>query len=64
MWDTSLQSLMFGRMIEHMNWFFALVSVVTLALGGSQRRPPPSVEPRSGRSIVEKSGLISGGDRW
>jgi putative ABC transport system permease protein len=34
MWDTSLQSLMFGRMIEHMNWFFALVSVVTLALGG------------------------------
>ena len=34
MWDTSVQSLMFGRMIEHMNWFFALVSVVTLALGG------------------------------
>jgi putative ABC transport system permease protein len=25
---------MFGRMIAHMNWFFALVSVVTLALGG------------------------------
>ncbi len=34
MWDTSLETLMFGRMIEHMNWFFALVSVVTLALGG------------------------------
>ena len=34
MWDTTLQTLMFGRMIEHMNWFFALVSVVTLALGG------------------------------
>jgi putative ABC transport system permease protein len=34
MWDTSLQSLMFGRMIEHMNFFFGLVSVVTLALGG------------------------------
>jgi putative ABC transport system permease protein len=33
-WDTSLQTLMFGRMIDHMNWFFALVSVVTLALGG------------------------------
>ena len=33
-WDTSLQTLMFGRMIAHMNWFFALVSVVTLALGG------------------------------
>jgi putative ABC transport system permease protein len=34
MWDTNLQSLMFSRMIGHMNWFFALVSVVTLALGG------------------------------
>jgi putative ABC transport system permease protein len=34
MWDTSLETLMFGRMIDHMNWFFALVSVVTLALGG------------------------------
>ena len=34
MWDTTLQTLMFGRMIAHMNWFFALVSVVTLALGG------------------------------
>jgi len=34
MWDTTLQTLMFGRMIEHMNWFFALVGVVTLALGG------------------------------
>jgi putative ABC transport system permease protein len=33
-WDTSLETLMFGRMIEHMNWFFGLVSVVTLSLGG------------------------------
>jgi putative ABC transport system permease protein len=34
MWDTTLQTLMFSRMIAHMNRFFALVSVVTLALGG------------------------------
>jgi putative ABC transport system permease protein len=34
MWDTSIETLMFGRMISHMNWFFGLVSVVTLALGG------------------------------
>ena len=34
MWDTSLQSLMFGRMIDTMNGFFSLVGLVTLALGG------------------------------
>jgi putative ABC transport system permease protein len=34
MWDTSLSTLMFGRMIGHMNVFFAIVGVVTLALGG------------------------------
>ena len=34
MWDTSLQTLMFGRMIGHMNVFFTIVGVVTLALGG------------------------------
>ncbi len=34
MWDTSLQTLMFGRMISHMNVFFTIVGVVTLALGG------------------------------
>ncbi len=34
MWDTSLQTLMFGRMIDHMKQFFTIVGVVTLALGG------------------------------
>ena len=34
MWDTSLQTLMFGRMIGHMKQFFTIVGVVTLALGG------------------------------
>jgi putative ABC transport system permease protein len=34
MWDTSLQTLMFGRMMEHMKLFFTVVGVVTLALGG------------------------------
>jgi putative ABC transport system permease protein len=34
MWDTSLNTLMFGRMIDHMKVFFTVVGVVTLALGG------------------------------
>jgi len=34
MWDTTLQTLMFGRMIEHMKLFFTVVGVVTLSLGG------------------------------
>jgi putative ABC transport system permease protein len=34
MWDTSLQTLMFGRMIGTMKDFFSIVGVVTLALGG------------------------------
>jgi len=33
-WDTSLQTLMFDRMISHMRRFFTIVGVVTLALGG------------------------------
>jgi putative ABC transport system permease protein len=33
-WDTSLESLMFGRMIDAMKGFFSLVGIVTLALGG------------------------------
>jgi putative ABC transport system permease protein len=33
-WDTSLQSLLFGRMVERMKSFFSLVGIVTLALGG------------------------------
>jgi putative ABC transport system permease protein len=33
-WDTSLQSLMFGRMIDTMRQFFGIVGVITLALGG------------------------------
>lgn len=33
-WDTSLQSLLFGRMVDRMKRFFGLVGVVTLALGG------------------------------
>jgi putative ABC transport system permease protein len=34
MWDTALQSLMFGRMVQTMKDFFSLVGLVTLALGG------------------------------
>jgi putative ABC transport system permease protein len=34
MWDTSLQTLMFGRMIDRMRDFFTLVGLVTLGLGG------------------------------
>jgi putative ABC transport system permease protein len=34
MWDTSLQTLMFDRMIGHMKQFFSIVGIVTLALGG------------------------------
>jgi putative ABC transport system permease protein len=34
MWDTSLNTLMFGRMIGHMKQFFSIVGIVTLALGG------------------------------
>jgi putative ABC transport system permease protein len=33
-WDTSLETLMFGRMIGHMKQFFTIVGVVTLLLGG------------------------------
>jgi putative ABC transport system permease protein len=33
-WDTSVQSLMFGRMVDGMKNFFSLVGIVTLALGG------------------------------
>jgi putative ABC transport system permease protein len=34
MWDTTLQTLMFSRMIGGMKDFFSVVGVVTLALGG------------------------------
>jgi putative ABC transport system permease protein len=34
MWDTSLQTLMFDRMIGHLQQFFTVVGIVTLALGG------------------------------
>jgi putative ABC transport system permease protein len=34
MWDTTLQTLMFSRMVTKMNDFFGLVGFVTLALGG------------------------------
>jgi putative ABC transport system permease protein len=34
MWDTSLNTLMFDRMIGHMRVFFTIVGVVTLVLGG------------------------------
>ena len=34
MWDTSLETLMFSRMIGHMKQFFTIVGIVTLALGG------------------------------
>jgi putative ABC transport system permease protein len=33
-WDTALQTLMFGRMIGHMKRFFSIVGLVTLSLGG------------------------------
>lgn len=33
-WDTSLESLMFSRMIDKMREFFSVVGVITLALGG------------------------------
>ena len=34
MWDTSVESMMFGRMIDRMRDFFTIVGLVTLALGG------------------------------
>jgi putative ABC transport system permease protein len=34
MWDTSISSLMMGRMVEAMDGFFSIVGIVTLALGG------------------------------
>ena len=34
MWDTTLETLMFGRMIDTMKQFFSIVGLVTLALGG------------------------------
>jgi putative ABC transport system permease protein len=34
MWDTSLESLLFGRMVQTMKNFFSIVGAVTLALGG------------------------------
>ena len=34
MWDTSLNTLMFDRMIGNMKRFFSVVGIVTLALGG------------------------------
>lgn len=34
MWDTTLQTLMFGRMVQTMKDFFSMVGMVTLALGG------------------------------
>jgi putative ABC transport system permease protein len=34
MWDTTLQTLMFGRMIQQMKDFFSIVGLVTLSLGG------------------------------
>jgi len=34
MWDTSLETLMFGRMIDRMRDFFTVVGLVTLGLGG------------------------------
>jgi putative ABC transport system permease protein len=33
-WDTSLESIMFGRMIQTMKNFFTIVGLVTLSLGG------------------------------
>ncbi len=34
MWDTSLNTLMFDRMIANMKYFFSVVGIVTLVLGG------------------------------
>jgi putative ABC transport system permease protein len=34
MWDTSVNSLMFGRMVDTMRDFFTMVGLITLALGG------------------------------
>jgi putative ABC transport system permease protein len=34
MWDTSIESLMFDRMVGAMKTFFSVVGIVTLALGG------------------------------
>ncbi len=34
MWDTTLETLMFSRMIRTMDEFFTIVGLVTLALGG------------------------------
>jgi len=34
MWDTSVNSLMFGRMVDTMRTFFTAVGFITLALGG------------------------------
>jgi putative ABC transport system permease protein len=34
MWDTTLQTLMFGNMIYHIKVFFTVVGIVTLSLGG------------------------------
>jgi putative ABC transport system permease protein len=34
MWDTSVESLMFERMVQTMKQFFSIVGIVTLALGG------------------------------
>jgi putative ABC transport system permease protein len=34
MWDTSLSTLMFARIVDHMRRFFTIVGLVTLALGG------------------------------
>ena len=34
MWDTSVNSLMFGRMVDTMRNFFTAVGFITLALGG------------------------------
>ena len=34
MWDTSIETLMFDRMIDRMKTFFTIVGVVTLLLGG------------------------------
>jgi putative ABC transport system permease protein len=33
-WDTSIETLMFGRMVDGMRDFFSVVGLVTLALGG------------------------------
>jgi putative ABC transport system permease protein len=34
MWDTTLETLMFARMVQKMKDFFGVVGIVTLALGG------------------------------